>query len=111
MYSNDPAQIRAGLMNYLGAYMNAIKTGGVKDAKQQVVAMLIESAIKIATDDETNLLDMYSIKPLLRGTKILYTQRVTELEKVKSTVPAAQASIKAYQDGVKFIDEMLNSIT
>jgi hypothetical protein len=111
MYSNDPAQIRSGLMNYLGTYMSAIKAGSIKDAKQQTIAMLIESAIKIATDEDTGLIDLYAIKPLLRANKILYQQRAAELEKVKSVVPAAQSSIKMYQDNIKFIDDMLSSIS
>lgn len=110
-YSNDPNQIRAGLTNFIGALVNASHTP-IKDSKQQVIAVLIEEALKIMQSErEDKVIDMYLSKPLLRATKIFYEQRIAEIEKIrKHDTKTADENIKRYKQSIFLIEELLRSI-
>lgn len=85
MYSNDSTQIRAGMVNFIGALLNASKLPP-RGAKQDVSAMLIEEAIKLAKD-ENNVYDLYVLKPLLRANKLIFENHIREIDNDAKHLP------------------------
>lgn len=83
MYSNDKTQIKQGLTNYVGALLKACRTGDKtsRAVKQDVAATLIEEAMLLSAD-ENNVYDPYVLKPLIRATAFLLSQRANELDKL-----------------------------
>lgn len=106
-YSNDLQQIRGGLVNYIGSMLRASKYEG-KAAKQVVASVLIEEALKLS-QDENNIMDLYVNKPLLRATKILFEQRIVELEKIKGN-PAIKEQVTTYNQSIVTLQTLINSI-
>lgn len=102
MYSNDQTQIRNGLINYIGSLLNSSCFDG-KAAKQNVVSILIEEAMKLSQNEDGKF-DMYALKPLLRGTNVLLEQRINELSKLPKNI-----SVKPIED-YNFIKDKLNKI-
>lgn len=85
MYSNDTTQIRAGMVNFIGALLNASKIPP-KGARQDVSAILIEEALKLAKD-ETNVYDFYVLKPLLRANKFIFENHIRQIDEDAKTLP------------------------
>jgi len=85
MYSNDTTQIRAGMVNFIGALLNASKIPP-KGARQDVSAILIEEALKLAKD-ENNVYDFYVLKPLLRANKFIFENHIRQIDEDIKTLP------------------------
>lgn len=86
MYSNDTTQIRAGMVNYLGALLNASKLPP-RAAKHDVSAILIEEAVKLSQDEDNNY-DMYVLKPFLRAIKYVFDSHLGEIDKDIKELPS-----------------------
>lgn len=84
-YSNDTTQIRQGMVNYVGALIKASKFPP-KGARQDVSAILIEEALKLARTDDGQY-DMYVLKPLLRAVETVSQNRAHALEAQISHLP------------------------
>lgn len=108
MYSNDTKQIRNGLVNYIGALLNAVPFEG-KAAKQVVVAALVEEAFSMSLD-ESGELDMYCLKPILRQCKIIFEKRRLELEAMPS-IPNIRRQIENYTVNINMLNTLIDSIT
>lgn len=106
MYSNDPKQIRNGLVNYIGSSLNATKLEG-KAAKQTMIAMLLEEAMVLGIEDDTP--DMYCLKPYFRSIKIIFEKRITELNSLPSN-SAIKSQIEEYQITINTMTKLINSI-
>lgn len=85
MYSNDSTQIRAGMVNFIGALLNASKLPA-KGARQDVSAILIEESLKLAKD-ENNVYDFYVLKPLLRANKFIFENHIREIDNDAKSLP------------------------
>lgn len=85
MYSNDTTQIRAGMVNFIGALLNASKIPP-KGARQDVSAILIEEALNLAKD-ETGIYDFYVLKPLLRANKYVFENHIRQIDEDVKTLP------------------------
>lgn len=85
MYSNDSTQIRAGMVNFIGALLNASKLPP-KGAKQDVSAILIEEALKLSKD-ENGVYDLYVLKPLLRANKFIFENHIREIDNDAKGLP------------------------
>ena len=103
-YSNDQGQIRAGLVNYIGAMLNASKFENEKATKHSVVAILLEEAVKLCRD-ENGIFDMYISKPALRLTSSIAKQRASLMSDLPKTHDVIE-QIEAY----KFINSSLDKI-
>lgn len=101
-YSNDQAQIRAGLVNYIGAMLQSSKFENEKAIKHSVVAILLEEAAKLCKDDE-GMFDMYVSKPALRLVSGIAKQRVNLLSDLPKTKEVVE-QIESY----RFINDGLN---
>lgn len=112
MYSNDMTQVRAGLVNYIGAMIKASGYEG-KAANQLVVAALIEEALKLSQVD-SEACDMYVLKPLLRANIFVLKQRCVELTKLSSLEPEAKiaiaSSIKRYEEIIQTYENMTKDL-
>ncbi len=111
MYSNDTSQIKAGMVNYVGALLGASKLPP-RAARHDVCAMLIEEAIKLSQDDSKNY-DMYILKPLLRSVKYVFNNHVTQIDKDIKGLPVnlrseMEAKRTNYSEIVKNVEEILN---
>lgn len=104
MYSNDQTQIRAGLVNYIGALLSSSKFENEKATRHSVVALLLEEAMKLCKDND-GYFDMYVSKPALRLTSSIAKQRVNLMNDLPKT-PDVVSQIKTY----KFINEELDRI-
>lgn len=107
-YSNDTTQIRAGLTSYIGALIES-SYYGPQAAKQSVVAILLEEALKIAQPKEDEPFDLYVLKPMLRAMMIVYQQRIAELEKLPPT-QEINGKVKEYSERVRELSEWLKKI-
>lgn len=109
MYSNDKTQIRQGLTNYIGALVTASKNDSktTRAVQQDVVATLIEESMKLAAD-ENNVYDLYVLKPLLRATMLLLTQRAKEIEKLN--LPQSKEVIQEYLRIVSSLKSIVDKI-
>lgn len=85
MYSNDTTQIRTGMVNFIGALLNASKLPP-KGIKQDVSAILIEESLKLAKD-ENGVYDLYVLKPLLRANKIVFENHIREIDSDAKSLP------------------------
>lgn len=111
MYSNDMTQIRAGLVQYIGAMMKASGYEG-KAANQIVAAALIEEALKLS-QLEGNVCDMYVLKPLLRANIFVLKQRCVELKKIPVEAEAKIAiatTIKRYEEIIQVYENMTKDL-
>ena len=95
MHSNDQAQVRAGLVNYIGAMLSASKFENDKAIKHSVVAILLEEAVKLCKDKD-GYFDMYVSKPALRLTSSIAKQRCDLMDNLPSKTPEIQEQIEAY---------------
>ena len=83
-YSNDQAQIRAGLVNYIGAMLKSSKFENEKATKHSVVAILLEEAMKLCKDDQ-GMYDVYVSKPALRLSSSIAKQRANLMSELPQT--------------------------
>lgn len=72
-------EARQGLVQYIGALITRTGYQGAA-ARQVVCALLLEEALKLVTVDER--VELYSAKPILRATKMILQQRVSEYEEL-----------------------------
>jgi hypothetical protein len=107
MYSNDQTQIRAGLVNYLGALLKSSNFEG-KAGKQEVVAIFIEEAMKLA-QDENKILDMYVMKPMIKGMVFMLQQRIQELSKLPKN-QQSESLMNDYKTVISTFEKLLNML-
>lgn len=106
MYSNDPKQIRNGLVNYIGSALKAVPYEG-KAAKQYVIAMLLEEGLTLGIED--GITDMYCLKPYFRSIKVIFEKRILELEKLpNSTIIKNQ--IQDYKNMNSTLTKLIDTI-
>lgn len=89
-YSNDLTQIRSGFTNYIGSAIKSLEGNNPNVIKQEVCSILCEEMLKIC-QNENKIINMYSIKPLLRATIHIFTQRILELDKLLQSNNALNA--------------------
>lgn len=109
MYSNDQTQIRAGLVNYVGAMIASSKFDNIKATKHEVVAILLEEAAKICKDED-GYYDMFITKPILRLTAGISKQRSSTMNSLPSKPQEVKEQIKAYNLIEGEINKILNNI-
>jgi hypothetical protein len=107
MYSNDQIQIRAGLVNYIGALAKSSPFKG-KAAKQSVTSVLIEETLKLA-QDENGVCDMYILKPMLKGTAFFLKQRVSELSKLPKS-EAIETQVNSYKSTIEALENLVSMV-
>lgn len=105
MYSNDVTQIKQGLVNYIGAILNACPFEG-RAARQFTASILIEEALKLAKEEETY--DLYVLKPLIRACIILFENRMHEVEKLNNK--EAKITAQHYRGMVGSLKHILQSL-
>ena len=106
-YSNDQQQIRAGLVNYIGAMLASSKFDNDKVARHSVVAILLEEAMALCKDED-GYFDMYTCKPILRLVSAIAKQRANLMEDLPKT-PEVLAQIEAYKNMHKSLEEILEN--
>ena len=106
MYSNDPKQIRNGLVNYIGSALKASPFEG-KAAKQYVIAMLLEEGLVLGIEDETP--DMFCLKPYFRSCKRIFELRIKGLKELPNN-PSVKLQIESYQSTVEMLSKLIESI-
>lgn len=109
MYSNDITQIRSGLVNYTGSLLKACKIKDNKASRQFVSAILIEEAINLMKEDNTDNYDLYISKPLIRGTLLVLNNRKELLSNLQQT-SIIKEKIKEYDNSIKFLNDLIKNI-
>lgn len=107
MYSNDQTQIRAGLINYIGAMLQASKYDNEKAVKHSVVAILLEETAKLCKDIDGEF-DMFISKPVLRLTSGITKQRQSLLSVLPQTQEVSE-TLKAYKLVQTELDNILKN--
>lgn len=107
-YSNDFTQIKMGLVNYVGASINAVNLPTDKAKRQAVSAMLVEEAINLSTN-ENGEIDLYTVKPVYRATSNLYKIRIQALRQMPQTTQVREAVEKA-ELIIGELDKLIESI-
>ena len=108
MYSNDLTQIRAGLVNYIGACVVASPFEG-KAARHTVVSIMMEEALKLSQEEAGEPFDLYVLKPMLRATSLVMKQRKVELEKLPRT-QEVKTKIGEYEQLANQLDDIIKLI-
>lgn len=108
LYSNDLTQIRAGLINYLGACVVASPFEG-RAARHGVVSIMMEESLKMSQGKEGDAFDLYILKPMLRATSLVMKQRKAELEKIPRN-PEVIAKMAEYEQLAKQLDVFIKLI-
>ena len=110
MYSNDPKQIRNGLVGYIGALLKAVPYEE-KPAKQLVVAALLEESMTLGLKNEENIeVDMYILKPFFRGCKTILEKRILELETISLSSKSINSQIDEYKNIISSLNKIIDSI-
>lgn len=107
-YSNDQTQIRAGLVNYIGAMLSSSKFDNEKAVKHSVVAILLEEAAALCKDND-GLFDMYTCKPALRLVSGIAKQRINLLSDLPRT-PEVLDQVVSYRIIADGLEEILKNI-
>lgn len=107
-YSNDMTQIRAGLVNYIGACLNASPFES-RAARHTVASILIEEALNLSQEEKDVPYDLYVLKPMLRANAILYKQRIQELEKLPNSKPVSE-QIDTYKRMLEDVSNLINTL-
>ena len=108
MYSNDLTQIRAGLVNYIGACVAASPFEG-KAARHAVVSVMTEEILKLSQEKAGEPFDLYTLKPFFRGASLVIKQRKAELEKLPQS-QEVKAKISEYEQLANQLDDIINLI-
>lgn len=108
MYSNDQAQIRAGLVNYIGAMIKSSKFENEKAIRHSVVAILLEEAAKLCKDDEGTF-DIFISKPILRLSSGIAKQRYNILSSTENKIPEMFLQMDKYNTIVELLDEIIKN--
>lgn len=108
MYSNDQAQIRAGLVNYIGAMLKSSKFDNEKAVRHSVVAILLEEAAMLCKDNEGTF-DVFISKPILRLTSGIAKQRYNVLSSTENKTPEMILLMEKYNTIVEFLDEIIKN--
>lgn len=99
-YSNDYNQIEAGLVNYIGASLQALpSTMSAKARAHYVTADLMKQVTKLALQDDRY--DLFIYRPVFRSVVFVLRQ---EQERMKSDLPYTRSIIENYQ---KIIDLLI----
>lgn len=104
LYSNDLTQIRAGLVNYIGAMLQAVKYED-RAKKQVVSSILIEEAMTLSQDTD-GVFDLFVLKPMIRGTVLMLNQRVAELSKLPKNEQVT-AQIAEYRNAISIFEKLI----
>ena len=107
MYSNDQQQIRAGLVNYIGAMLTASKFENDKAKKHSVVAILLEEAMHICKD-ENGEFDMFACKPIFRLVEGIAKQRLALLSALPKTEEVSK-QIEVYKFMTKELSDIIEN--
>jgi hypothetical protein len=106
-YSNDQTQIRAGFVSYIGTLLKSSIYKG-KAAKQNVASILVEETLKIAQDDE-KVIDLYVIKPMIKGIIFVFNQRIMILSKLPKSVKIEEQK-KIYQSVITSLENLVSMV-
>jgi hypothetical protein len=106
-YSNDQIQIRSGLVNYIGALLKSSPFEG-RAGKQNVSALLVEETLKLALD-ENNTIDLYTVKPLIRGMVLVCKQRIVELSKIQKNTTVDE-QINKYKSIIILLEDIVSMV-
>lgn len=108
MYSNNIEQIRAGLVNYIGAMLTSSNLEDDRAKKHSVVAILLEEAMNLAKDENGNH-DIYVCKPALRLTANIARERKKLLDEFADGIQAPKQS-NAYHIIEQELNKLLETI-
>lgn len=106
-YSNDQTEIRAGLVNYIGAMINASPYDNPDVIKHNVIAILLEEAMNLAKDENGHF-NMYACKPILRLTSGIAKQRHNLLSDISDSTNVKK-QLSDYQQIVTILDEIIKN--
>lgn len=107
-YSNDLIQIRAGLVNYLGACLTTAHSNE-RVAKHNVVSILAEEALSLSKQTKEEACDLFIAKPLLRSVLFIINERIREMEKLPNS-PQVRQKIGEYVLLSQQLDVLIQSI-
>lgn len=108
MYSNDQNQIKAGLVNYMGAMINASSFKDTKAARHSVVALVLEETLNLCKDEE-GLYDLLICKPLLRANINILKQRINCLSELPQDT-LIKDKINSYKTIINELEKILEIV-
>lgn len=103
-YSNDITQIRAGLVNYIGAMLKTMNYTE-RANKQLASSVMIEESMTLA-QGEDGVYDPYVLKPMIRGMILLLKQRCEELSKLPKNEQVT-AQIAEYTSAISTLENLV----
>lgn len=107
MYSNNQVQIRAGLVNYIGALLASSQLEDDRAKKHNVAAILLEESATLCKDNDNNF-DMFACKPILRLTVNILTERVSLLKKLPDEIDVS-VQIKSYEYAINTLNNLIEN--
>lgn len=105
---NDIAQIRSGMVNYIGALINA-SIDDPKISKHKISSILLEEVLKLAKDND--VYDFYILKPLFRANIIIFKNKIEAINKDLEVLPDnLSKSLKEKQKNYIFLVQMMKKL-
>ena len=112
MSKATPEMIKQGLVQYIGSMIQSSEYEG-KAARQLVAATLAEEALKLAQDSETNSLDIFVAKPVLRASKFILEERLKSIKKIIYLQGLPADTIKdatgKYENIIKILNDLIEN--
>lgn len=98
--------VRNALTNFIGAMALAMPLEP-KYTKQEIAAVLMEEALKLA-QDENGVYDLFTLKPMLRAQIAVLKQRISELQQLPAAVAKDQISLN--EKIISEYERLINSL-
>lgn len=108
MYSNDQSQIKAGLVNYIGAMINSSKYDNDRAARHDVNALICEEILNMCKDKD-GLYDLFICKPIFRSIINILRQRINYLKDYQQDV-LVKDKINSYNLIISELEELLRVV-
>lgn len=106
-YSQDYTQITSGFVNYIGAAMNALPITEPRAKAQYIIDELMKQTILLSSQGQTEPVDMYTYKPVLRSVIYVLNQQKETMEK---DLPYTKELIEIYTQATNALETVLQKI-
>lgn len=110
--NNEIVQLRADMVNFIGAIINASQDTP-RITKHKVSSILLEETLNLAKDE--NIYDFFILKPLFRANIIVFQNKLEAINKDLEELPdelsqQLKEKQKSYSNIIQMMNNLLNEL-
>jgi hypothetical protein len=105
-YSNDYTQIQSGLVNYIGAALQALPLPTAQSKSHYLTGELMKQ-ITLLAKKENGFTDLYIYKPVFRSVIYVFQNEVTRMQR---DLPFTKPAIESYQNMINSLTDIINQL-